>query len=296
MSDSASTQKGKLRISLGILSLDRPTGVQYITEKIKGRVSNLLDGPEAENNQIVLDFLQKNQPSKGIYEFVKVGKAVKYTYPSLAVYGFSSLITNVCRGSKEKKKDYIKKGRQFDEYLLTVCGIEYSILNASIHASYVVSVTTEPQEFHFDYDTERSYEAIKEGKPIPLIGIISLTQEGTYLELVEGGDYIVQRYEGKDTTTQCTSKTVGRIVFIPYAYVLILPSTAIHAGGYKTGRCFNSNLRLHFYILPSDEDRPIGNQVHTQSRNRGLLLDDLFEHHLSDEGIIKSNLFDVSKP
>lgn len=275
----------------GILDASSFTGLHFVS-KLKGRVLNLFIRDDSGDRRQYIDFLHKHRPPDCKFGYVHFGKSVKFTPTNLAECGFLSLLQNVCSGPRKDKDEQVESSKAFDEYILDNCGKKYQNKYVNIHVSYLISTTTNPQQFHFDFSTKKILRVIQDDDTMPLICIIPLTVEGAYIEIAECGEDLIEQQETNEIPKQKKHKTKGTITYIPLGFMVVLPATVIHAGGYKSLDSTEGNLRIHCYIIPDLKNKPIGNQVTTASGKKGDVLENLITHHMDEWMLGLCGIFD----
>ncbi|KAL3789056.1 hypothetical protein ACHAWO_004613 [Cyclotella atomus] len=103
--------------------------------------------------------------------------------------------------------------------------------------SFMRTEQTVYQPAHVDYD----YPVLHEHGKKLFLAFFPLTAEGTFLQLWDNSDH--------DNNAQTVE---GKVVFIPFGRMLIVPADTIHGGGFKKGEA--GNLRFHLYIELMDDD------------------------------------------
>ncbi|KAL7514546.1 hypothetical protein ACHAXN_013345 [Cyclotella atomus] len=103
--------------------------------------------------------------------------------------------------------------------------------------SFMRTEQTVYQPAHVDYD----YPVLHEHGKKLFLAFFPLTAEGTFLQLWDNSDH--------DNNAQTVE---GKVVFIPFGRMLIVPADTIHGGGFKKGK--TGNLRFHLYIELMDDD------------------------------------------
>jgi len=132
-----------------------------------------------------------------------------------------------------------------NELLLAEIDKFESTLNAAVggrgeveyQGSFMKTDKTIPQPPHVDF----KWELLQKEKDNLFIAFFPLTNEGMFLQL------------WKDK--KCEETTNGKIIFIPYGKMLVVPSDTIHGGGFKSGE--NGNLRFHLYIASHGSSLPL---------------------------------------
>ena len=134
-----------------------------------------------------------------------------------------------------------------------------TILQANEYlGSFLTTKSSLPQPPHVDYPWE-ILEQHSDDQSLK-IGFFPLTQEGMFLQIWPTIDPL---YEDP------TREVEGEIIFIPYGFLLTVPASTIHGGGFRTTKLCNQNdrsesqsengggnLRFHLYIATNEASLP----------------------------------------
>jgi len=144
----------------------------------------------------------------------------------------------------------------------------------SYQGSFLHTEKTMPQPAHVDF----TWETLELQKENLFLAFFPLTRDGMFLQ--------VWKEVGSQEET-----SYGKVVFIPYGKMLILPSDTIHGGGFKSS--YNGNLRYHLYIAIRGTSLPtFQNNKYTEKHNRGLDMSDRFKDALGLNELVGSIFYD----
>jgi len=144
----------------------------------------------------------------------------------------------------------------FESLLRAALDTDYS--DIQYQGSFLHTETTMPQPAHVDF----TWETLEFQKENLFLAFFPLTADGMFLQIWND---VANRNE----------ISYGKVVFIPYGKMLILPSDTVHGGGFKSS-C-NGNLRYHLYISTRNASLPpFQNNKYTEKHNRGLDMSDRF--------------------
>lgn len=116
--------------------------------------------------------------------------------------------------------------------------------------SFLTTESSLPQPPHVDYTWDvLDNNATETGEQNLQIGFFPLTKEGMFLQVWPRND---------DSTT---TKIDGKLIYIPYGNLLVVPASTIHGGGFRTTpgpvkeRPYG-NLRFHLYLSRNGKNLP----------------------------------------
>jgi hypothetical protein len=121
---------------------------------------------------------------------------------------------------------------------------------------------TKKQDPHRDFKWKQLDVSTKQGRrKCRFICFMPMTKEGMVVTVWPEHSY------DKD------ANLIGKVVFIPYGYALLLREDVVHAGGLLTKTNNDSgNARLHFYVIYEKYDRNDSNNNRT-TRSKGSAID-----------------------
>jgi len=159
------------------------------------------------------------------YDRVSLTRNLRYHAPA---HGDGGLSFFVHLGvSKKKLQELIPVVNGFDAELRAALArlLGRESFSCKYQVGYMFTEYTQAQRAHVDF----TWKQLNDYKDELFIGFFPLTSEGTFLQI-------------------WTSDFVGRLVFIPYGWFLIVPATTVHGGGFRSGECGNPRCHMYIYV------------------------------------------------
>ena len=204
--------------------------------------------------------------NKQAWNSVSMYKYIQYTNPSSrygSLNGFTGLVYNSPKINNNDSEP-IKIARELDDLIKEKLDIGY----VTIHLGFMFTKSNahgnliHPQDPHVDF----SWEDIDKNQGNMFFGIMSLSEEGCFLEV-----WI--------PTSNCKDERKPELILIPFGYMLILPADMVHAGGF----CSNDetgDIRMHLYIYSKNTPGTLEKKNNYCDRSGIEMCSYMNHHHL----------------